>query len=111
MSGATWREYLKDVFKGYDSPDQIDLHTLADDLRARGTSGLEEIDSRLTKLEEEGKKDILVTLLWDLAHLEDKKPEEQRKVYATLASHYDKLFNWDDVSSPGWFIIPGPFFP
>lgn len=111
MSGATWKEYLSDVFEGIESPDNINLDQLLATLRARGISGLKDVDSGLSKLEVEGKKQDVVRLLWDLAHLEGKTAAEQREVYAKLARHYDKLFEWEDVESPGWFIIPGPFFP
>jgi hypothetical protein len=111
MSEQTWKEYLKDIFKDFDSSDQIDLAKLVDGLRAQGTSGLENIDSSLARPEFEATKKEIAALLWDLAHIEEKAPDKQREIYAKLAGHYDKLFEWEDVSSPGWFVIPGPFFP
>lgn len=111
MSGATWTEYLSDVFQGVDSAEQINLDQFVLDLRARGVSGLENIETSLAKLKNEEAKKEVIRLLFDLAHIDEKSPEEQRDLYARLARHYDKLFEWENVSAPGWFIIPGPFFP
>ena len=110
MSGTTWTEYLQDVFQGIDSPDQINLDQFVLDLRARGISGLDKIEDSLAKLENEGAKKEVITLLWNLAHIDEKTPDEQRELYAKLARHYDKLFEWEDVAGAGLVHYPGSLF-
>jgi len=94
----TWKDTLKTVFKGFGSPDEVDPDVFLDRLHEKKMVMPESFND----LREEGKKE-LVRGLWRLAHQDELKEVAHRlQLYDEVADHYERFFEWEEDSSPGW---------
>ena len=111
MSGATWRESLKTVFKDINSAADVDPDGFVEMLRDNGIAVHDDIEKSFDALESAKEKKEIIRFLWDLAHLDELGAEGRRDLYDRVARHYELLFEWEEVGAPGWILLPGPLPP